>query len=68
MPYFDPEVMGASIANDMNSVEALLFGRRTWQTMAAACNVETAQRTAPHTASAIPVCPGGAGVYEALIT
>jgi dihydrofolate reductase len=36
MPYFDPDVMGASISNDMNTVEALLFGRRTWQTMAAA--------------------------------
>jgi dihydrofolate reductase len=36
MPYFDPEVMGAAIGEAMGKVEALLFGRRTWQTMAAA--------------------------------
>ena len=36
MPYFDPEVMGEVIAAGMNSAEALLFGRRTWQGMAAA--------------------------------
>lgn len=36
MPYFDPEVMGSLIAEGMRSVEALLFGRRTWQGMAAA--------------------------------
>jgi dihydrofolate reductase len=36
MPYFDVEVMGAMIGNGMNSAEALLFGRRTWQGMAAA--------------------------------
>ena len=36
MPYFDPEVMGAVIGNGMNSAEALVFGRRTWQGMAAA--------------------------------
>ena len=35
-PYFDPEVMGASIAAGMSTAEALLFGRRTWQGMAAA--------------------------------
>jgi dihydrofolate reductase len=35
-PYFDPEVMGAAIGEGMNTVEALLFGRRTWQAMAAA--------------------------------
>jgi dihydrofolate reductase len=35
-PYFDPEVMGAVIADGMNDAEALLFGRRTWQGMAAA--------------------------------
>ena len=34
--YFDPEVMGAWIAESMSAVEALLFGRRTWQGMAAA--------------------------------
>jgi dihydrofolate reductase len=36
MPYFDPEVMGAVIDSGMDNVEALLFGRRTWQGMAAA--------------------------------
>lgn len=35
-PYFDPEVMGAMIAEQMGAVDALLFGRRTWQAMAAA--------------------------------
>src|SRR5712691_9114773 len=36
MPYFDPEVMGAAIDEGMSTAEALLFGRRTWQGMAAA--------------------------------
>ena len=36
MPYFDPEVMGAMIGEGMTTAEALLFGRRTWQGMAAA--------------------------------
>ena len=35
-PYFDVEVMGTAIADGMNGVEALLYGRRTWQGMAAA--------------------------------
>jgi dihydrofolate reductase len=35
-PYFDPEVMGPVIADGMNDAEALVFGRRTWQVMAAA--------------------------------
>ncbi len=35
-PYFDPEVMGPVIGGGMSTVEALLFGRRTWQGMAAA--------------------------------
>ncbi|MER7463751.1 dihydrofolate reductase family protein [Streptomyces sp. NPDC097981] len=35
-PFFDPEVMGAAIGEAMTKSEALLFGRRTWQTMAAA--------------------------------
>ncbi|MFD8549627.1 dihydrofolate reductase family protein [Streptomyces sp. NPDC059649] len=35
-PYFDPEVMGGAISDAMATTEALLFGRRTWQTMAAA--------------------------------
>src|SRR5580765_5679609 len=36
MPYFDPEVMGAAIGEGMSTAGALLFGRRTWQGMAAA--------------------------------
>ena len=36
MPHFDPEAMGSVIAEVMATTEALLFGRRTWQTMAAA--------------------------------
>jgi dihydrofolate reductase len=36
MPYFDPEVMGAAVAEGMRTADALLFGQRTWQAMAAA--------------------------------
>ncbi|WP_030256087.1 dihydrofolate reductase family protein [Streptomyces violens] len=36
MQYFDPESMGAAIDETMSATEALLFGRRTWQGMAAA--------------------------------
>src|SRR5690348_9216984 len=36
MPFFDPETMGPAISGAMETTEALLFGRRTWQTMAAA--------------------------------
>jgi dihydrofolate reductase len=36
IPYFDPEIMGAAVAEGMTTADALLFGRRTWQTMAAA--------------------------------
>ena len=36
MPYFDPDAMGSVIGDGMSTVEALLFGRRTWQGMAAA--------------------------------
>jgi dihydrofolate reductase len=36
MPYFDMDAMGPAIDGAMQSTEALLFGRRTWQTMAAA--------------------------------
>jgi dihydrofolate reductase len=36
MPFFDPEVMGAAIGAAMETTEALLFGRRTWQVMAGA--------------------------------
>jgi len=34
--YFDEEAMGPVIDELMKKTEALLFGRRTWQTMAAA--------------------------------
>jgi dihydrofolate reductase len=36
MPFFDEESMGAAIGAVMANTQALLFGRRTWQTMAAA--------------------------------
>ncbi|MDQ3570252.1 MAG: dihydrofolate reductase family protein [Actinomycetota bacterium] len=36
MPYFEAETMGPAIDEVMQGTEALLFGRRTWQTMAAA--------------------------------
>lgn len=36
MKYFDPETMGLVIDEVMDRTEALLFGRRTWQRMAAA--------------------------------
>jgi dihydrofolate reductase len=35
-PFFDPEVVGGAFADALGKAEALLFGRRTWQTMAAA--------------------------------
>jgi dihydrofolate reductase len=36
MPFFDPETMGPVIGEVMAQSEALLFGRRTWDGMAAA--------------------------------
>ncbi|CAN5464008.1 dihydrofolate reductase family protein [soil metagenome] len=36
MPFFDPETMGPAIDEVIQSTEALLFGRRTWQVMAGA--------------------------------
>ncbi|MET9866256.1 dihydrofolate reductase family protein [Streptomyces sp. NPDC006386] len=35
-PYFDEEVLGGAFDAGLGRAEALLFGRRTWQTMAAA--------------------------------
>ncbi|MEU4067949.1 dihydrofolate reductase family protein [Streptomyces wedmorensis] len=35
-PFFDPEVVGGAFAEATERAEALLFGRRTWQTMAGA--------------------------------
>ncbi|MFE7295663.1 dihydrofolate reductase family protein [Streptomyces sp. NPDC057579] len=34
--FFDPEIVGGAFAAALDKAEALLFGRRTWQTMAAA--------------------------------
>ncbi|WP_068188890.1 dihydrofolate reductase family protein [Mycobacterium sp. UM_CSW] len=36
MPYFEPETMGPAVSELLGETDALLFGRRTWQTMAAA--------------------------------
>ena len=36
IPFFEPETMGPAVNDVMAGTEALLFGRRTWQTMAAA--------------------------------
>jgi dihydrofolate reductase len=36
MRFFDPDTMGQVISDVMGRTDALLFGRRTWQTMAAA--------------------------------
>ena len=36
MPFFDEEAMGSAIDEVMESTEALLFGRRTWEAMATA--------------------------------
>jgi dihydrofolate reductase len=35
-PFFDPEVVGGAFTAAMTDAAALLYGRRTWQTMAAA--------------------------------
>lgn len=35
-PFFDPEVVGGTFSDALAGAEALLFGRRTWQTMAGA--------------------------------
>ncbi len=34
MPFFDPEVMGSSFGEMVQSTDALLYGRRTWRVMA----------------------------------
>lgn len=36
MPYFDAEAMGPAVDELLGATDALLFGRRTWETMAAA--------------------------------
>ncbi|MEV5436058.1 dihydrofolate reductase family protein [Streptomyces sp. NPDC052682] len=35
-PFFDPEVVGGAFDAALEQADALLYGRRTWQTMAAA--------------------------------
>ncbi|GAA2744989.1 MULTISPECIES: dihydrofolate reductase family protein [Kitasatospora] len=35
-PFFDPETVGGAFDDALRTADALLFGRRTWQTMAAA--------------------------------
>ncbi|MGH9137749.1 MAG: dihydrofolate reductase family protein [Acidimicrobiales bacterium] len=35
-PFFDPDVMGGAFDQALTEAEALMFGRRTWQTMAGA--------------------------------
>jgi dihydrofolate reductase len=35
-PFFDPEVVGGAFTDAMAHAQALLYGRRTWQNMAAA--------------------------------
>ncbi|MFD7663729.1 dihydrofolate reductase family protein [Streptomyces sp. NPDC059788] len=35
-PFFDPEIAGGAFDKALRAADALLFGRRTWQTMAAA--------------------------------
>ena len=35
-PFFDPDVVGGAFTDTLTNAEALLFGRRTWQSMAAA--------------------------------
>ena len=36
VPFFDPGVMGAFVSESLAFTDALIFGRRTWQVMAAA--------------------------------
>lgn len=36
MPFFDPEAMGSAVSEIAERTDALLYGRRTWQGMAAA--------------------------------
>jgi dihydrofolate reductase len=48
MPYFDPEAMGAAIGEAAEATEALLFGRRTYDGMAAAWPERTGDPFADH--------------------
>jgi len=53
MPYFDAEAMGPVFDEAMQGTEALLFGRRTYQTMAAAWSGRAGDPFADHM-NAIP--------------
>ena len=46
MPYFDVDTMGPAVDEIMAATEALLFGRRTWQAMAAAWPARAGDRFA----------------------
>lgn len=48
MPFFDVDAMGGAIGETMANTEALLFGRRTWQTMAAAWPTRAGDPFADH--------------------
>ena len=48
MRYFDEDAMGSAIDEAMRDTDALLFGRRTWQTMAAAWPSRAGDRFADH--------------------
>ncbi|HEY5889286.1 MAG TPA: dihydrofolate reductase family protein, partial [Acidimicrobiia bacterium] len=47
-PYFDVEAMGAAFDATTKTTEALLFGRRTWQAMAAAWPAQAGDPFADH--------------------
>ncbi|MDK9498281.1 dihydrofolate reductase family protein [Streptomyces katrae] len=47
-PFFDPEVMGGALAEWAAATDALLFGRRTWQAMAAAWPEQAGDPFADH--------------------
>ncbi|MCF2530363.1 dihydrofolate reductase family protein [Yinghuangia soli] len=51
-PFFDPEIMGAALGEWTASTDALLFGRRTWQVMAAAWPDQAGDPMADHMNSA----------------
>ncbi|MGZ4581551.1 MAG: DUF805 domain-containing protein [Nocardioidaceae bacterium] len=48
MPFFDPDSMGAAIGEAISTTTALLFGRRTWQGMAAAWPARAGDPFADH--------------------
>lgn len=48
MPFFDEQAMGAAFGESMQTTDALLFGRRTWQGMAAAWPQQAGDPFADH--------------------